>query len=162
MSVELLYQGIVQVKETLSTGVAYATAPVITHDGLNTGATYTASTSIPVAKVAAFLATLSSGALTINLAALVGTNGAAVDLTGLKVQSIKLKATSTNSGMITVAEGASNGIPLFGTAATFGLRAGQECQWLFNELGSDVASGDRTLDLTGTGAETLSIIIVAG
>lgn len=161
MSVEVIYSSILTVKDTLSAGVTFVTAPTVTHDGLNTGMNVlAASTAPPITKVASGTATLSAGAATINLAALTGPGGGAVDFTGLKVQFMKLKNPSAND--ITVVGGASNGIDLFGTAGSLTVRAGGEVLMYFNDLGPDVAAADRTLDLAGTASQTLQYEFVAG
>lgn len=163
MSVVATYQSILTVKETLAATITGGTLPVVTHDALNAGFELTASTNVPVTKVSEFEQVITSGAATINFAALSGTNGVAVDGTGLKVQSVKIKAPATNGAIIALAEGAANGLALFGVAGTFGLRPGQEVLFFFNDLGSDIASGDRTIDLAGTGStDKLQFEIVMG
>jgi hypothetical protein len=160
MSVEVTYNSILSVKETLGTGVSLVTTPTITHDGLSTGGTFNASGTIPCTKVSSGVATLSAGAGTINLAAMPGVNGGTVDFTGLKVQFVKLSNPSANN--IVVTPGAANGIDLFGAASSITIAPGQELLFKFNETGPDVAAADRTLDLAGTLAQTLNFVFVAG
>jgi hypothetical protein len=162
MSVSVIYSSILTVKDTLSAGVGLVSQPVVTHDGLNTGGDFSGTTTPAVTKVASGTATLSSGAATINLAALTGPGGAPVDFTGLKVQFAKITAPATNANDIVITPGASNGIDLFGGSSSLTIRPGMEILVKFNDQGPDVASGDRTIDLAGTGSQTLNYEFVAG
>lgn len=160
MAVELTYNSVLSGKETLSSGTSYISNPVVTHDGLNSGGTYTGATTVPVTKVASGTLTLSGGAGTINLASMTGAGGGTVDFTGLKVQFAKLK--NTGAAAMTIVPGASNGIDLFGAASSLTIPAGGEVLMFFNEGSPDVASGDRTLDVSGTGTQALAYEFVAG
>lgn len=138
----------------------------ITVNGLDeNGTTYTASTTPPVTKMAAYEVTLSSGSATINLAALTGlTSEETVNGTGLKAQFIKLKNKSTNANAITVTKGASNGYGLDagGSSFTVVLSPGQSATFSLNDAAPDIASGARTWDVTGTGSQVLQIHVVMG
>lgn len=160
MSVEVVYSSILTVKETLDSGVTFISSPVVTHDGLSVGGEFNATSTPPATKVASGTATLSSGAATINLASLTGPGGGTVDFTGLKVQFVKLKNPSANN--ITLTPGASNGIDLFGASSSLTVPPGGEVMMKFADQGPDVASGDRTIDLAGTGSQTLQYLFVAG
>lgn len=153
-----------KVVETLEANTASAAEAKrkVTHDQFDDTYELAAATTPPATKVAAFEQNLSAGAATINLAALTGTNGATVDLTGLKVQIISIEAKAANANPITIVPGASNGIDLFGASSSITLQPGQRFMWFGNDAAPDVASGDRTLDLSGTGSQGLNIIIVAG
>jgi hypothetical protein len=133
--------------------------------GMDFGATLTASTTPPVTKPASFQVTLSSGAATINLAALTGITGnETVDTTGLKIQAVKFRNKSTNANVISITEGASNGHPLLGASFLFALQPGMSCL-ILNETadsGTDVASADRTWDVAGTGSQILEVTLLAG
>lgn len=138
----------------------------VTINGLDeNGTTYTASTSVPVTKVAAYEVTLSSGSATINLAALTGlTSEETVNGTGLKVQFFKFKNKSTNANLITVTRGASNGWGPDASGASFTLPMSPGQSWTLSaaEAGIDIASGARTIDVTGTGSQVLQIHVVMG
>lgn len=164
MSVALTYASTLTAVETLETNVPAAQSNLksVTHSGYNTSASLTGATAVPVTKCAYFEQALSSGSATINLAALAGTNGATVDLTGLKVQAIKFKAKAANANPITLTEGASNGYELAGNGWTVVLKAGQEFVFYGNEQTPDVASGARTIDLSGTGSQSVEVSVVAG
>ena len=138
----------------------------VTINGLDeNGTTYTASTAVPVTKVAAYELTLSSGTGSVNLAALPGlTSEETVVGTGLKLQFVKFKNKSTNANIITITKGASNGYGLdaSGTAFTVVLSPGQSVTFSLNEAAPDIASGARLLDITGTGSQVLQIHAVMG
>lgn len=163
MAITLRYKSEVTVEELPDSAVAPAvtstTAP-LKHTGFNTTEVLTATTTPPVTKCAFFTKALTAGAGTIDLTAL-SHNGATVDLTGLKVQSIKFKNKAGNAVM-TFTEGASNGIALFGASFSFRLQAEQETTFYLNDLAPDVAAGDRTIDIAGTGTQECEVSITAG
>lgn len=145
------------------TGDYVGTDDTATIDGMDATATYTASTSVPVTKVASGTVTLSSGTGSIDLTSLTGlTADEVVTMLGLKPQFVKLRNKSTNANVITIAEGASNGHALLGASFSFKLLPGQEALFNLNEAAPDVASGDRIWDITGTGSQVLEYTIVGG
>lgn len=149
--------------ETISANVPAAATndKTITHSGFNKpDTTLNASSTPPVTKCSYSQPALSGGAYTINLAALTGSNGVAVDLTGLKVQAVKIKNNGANP--MTFTEGASNGYALLGTTFLFTVQPGQEIMLLGNDATPDVAAGDRTIDVTGTGTQSFDLAVVAG
>jgi hypothetical protein len=145
------------VRETLTSGVAAASNAVVRLSEYNESVTLNATTTPPATAAAYFLGTLTAGALTINLAALTGANGA-VDLTGLRIQFLRIKNLGANA--MTFSEGASNGIAL--SCLPLVVAAGGIAQFYLNDAAPDVAAGDRTIDVSGTGAQTFEISIVAG
>ncbi len=145
------------VTETLTTGVAAADNPTVRMAGYDEAATINASSTPPATKCALYLATLTAGALSINLAALTGPNGA-VDLTGLRVQLLRVKNLGANA--MTFSEGASNGIAL--SCLPFSVPAGGIAFFYLADASPDVASGDRVIDVAGTAAQTAEVSIVAG
>lgn len=160
MSVSLTYQFGIHAAETLETGIAGVTQPVITYDAYNETGTLGAATTPAVSKIAEFLLTLTAGAATINLAALTGANGT-VDLTtpaGLRVQLLRIKNLGANP--MTFAEGASNGIAL--ACLPLIVPAGTIVQIYLADVAPDIAAADRTIDVTGTTTQTAEISIVAG
>ena len=104
---------------------------------------------------------LTAGAATIDLTALTGTNGAAVDFTGLKVQAAKFINPVGNAAM-TITFGATNPYLLGGTAFKWILSAGQELLVYLNDASPDVASGAKNIDISGTLAQSLTCVLVAG
>lgn len=163
MTVTAVYESKVTAVQTLTGDFVAPADNTVTISGLNETETFTASTSVPVTKVSSFSQALTAGAATINLAALPGlTAEETVVGTGLKVQLMKLRNKSTNANPITVAKGAANGSTLLGAAWTVTLQPGQSLLFNGDEGTPDVAAGDRTIDLTGTGAQILEVVIVLG
>ena len=164
MSVTANYLSNVTVNETLTTGVPAANASnaIIVHDQYNSNQALTATSTVPVTKVAAFEQDLTGGAATIDLTSLTGANGVTVDGTGLKVQVIKFIAKAANANVLYVDVGASNGYDLLGASMYLGLQPGQEITIYGNDATPDIATADKTLDLTGTGTQGLKVIVVMG
>lgn len=148
--------------ETLESNVSYASAKAVTHDLGLAAATFNGSSLVPVTDVATFDLTLSAGAGTVNLAALPGAGGGTRDLTGKKVQFVYFENKSTNANAMTVSVGASNGYDLLGATMAFTLQPGQRAYFELAEAAPDVASGDRTIDVAGTGSQVLKVGIVGG
>jgi hypothetical protein len=134
--------------------------PSITHDKFSSSGTLTPSTTVPATKVCANQFALVAGAKTLDLTALVGTNGVAVDGTGLKVQVIKFKNTGTNP--MTFAQGGSNAYQLGGANWSQRLLAGQEWIHYGHDLNPDISSTVKNIAVSGTGTETFEVIIVMG
>lgn len=164
MSVAVTYGVQTTVAETLVANVpaALAANAVVTHNQFNTSLSLTSSTTPPVTKHAAFNKALVAGTATIDLTALTGTNGATVDLTGLKIQVFRVKATAANANPISLTEGAANGYALAGALWLVALKAGQEVTIYGNDSTPDVAAADKNIDLAGTGTQSLDIEIIAG
>lgn len=132
----------------------------ITHSGLNKTTTYDANSNPTATKVVYGQQVLTAGAATINLAAVPGLNGVAVDLTGLRIRSMLFRAKSDNANPITVGVGAANGFT--GAGAAFELSLTADKAGLVEPDTTAVAAGNRTLDVSGTGAQVLNYMIVAG
>jgi hypothetical protein len=104
---------------------------------------------------------LTAGAYKIDLSALTGTNGIAVNGNGLKVQVFKIKNTGTAA--MTFTEGAANGYALLGSAWSLILLAGQEMLLQLNDASPDIVTDtDDEIDVTGTGVETFELSVVMG
>jgi len=164
MAVSVTYASTVTVAETLPGAIpsALAAKKIVTHDVFNTSLTLNAASTPPASTMAAFTQALSGNTATIDLTTLVGTNGSVVNGTGLKVQLLKAKATATNANPITISVGAANGYDLSGAAFSVTLSAGQEVTLYGNDASPDIAAGDKEIDLLGTGAQTIDIMIVMG
>lgn len=150
------------VRETLVTGVDAAGSPVITHgtNSFKTSETLTSSSTPPVTKYYAATVALVAGAKTLTLTSLTGANGT-VDMTGLKIQVFKIRNNSATN-TLNVAEGASNGYPLFGASNDVTLPANGELMFFAHDGSADVAAGDATIDFAGTTTETFNVEILAG
>jgi hypothetical protein len=163
MSVAVTYAVTVTTVETLETSVPAASAngKAVTHSGFNrTSTALTSSTTPPVTKCSYMQPALSAGAYTINLTTLTGTNGATVTMSGLKVQVLKIKNNGAN--VMSFTEGASNGYALLGASFLFALQPGQEITLYGNDATPDVAAGDCTIDVTGTGTQSFDLAVIAG
>jgi hypothetical protein len=151
------------VRETVGTdaaGYVSSSQNAVTYNGGNAEATLNAS-STPAATVHAVgKVALSSGTATLDLTSLTGLNGAAVSLSGLKPRVILMHNTGANA--MTVAKGASNGYTGLGSSGSLTIPPGGKVLLYPGANGTAVGSGDKTLDLTGTGAQELKYQIVAG
>lgn len=165
-TVSLTYSSILTAIETLDQSLvpdAVDANRKITHNGFNTASlSLSGSTTPPVSMVASFQQALSGGAATIDLTNMPGTNGAAVNGTGLKVRAFKFLNPATNANPITIATGASNGYALAGSAFSVTLAPGQETSMYLKDGAPAIGSGAKTLDLTGTGSQVLHAILVIG
>lgn len=161
-AVTVTYASTISIAETLAnnTGSAPTATRQITHTDYNEAGTYTAVTTPPVTTCASFLLTLSSGAATIDLRALTGTNGASTDLLGLKPQMIRVKNLGANT--LTIKKGASNGHNAFTATDGFVVQPGGHVQIFTNDNTDDVDATHKTFDVTGTGTQTSEWTIVAG
>lgn len=159
MSIQAKYVSRIDVVETLS-DTFLGTDNKVTYDGGNTERAINASTTIPATKFSMFTKSMVTGAATIDLTSLVGTNGAAVNATGLKLQVAKFINSSANA--IQIEPGASNGYNIFGASSLFVLAPGQEVLFFGNEATPDVGSGAKTIDISGTGTQSLKCFLVFG
>ena len=148
------------VEETITVNAALLTDPSITH---NHGTTKTLnSTSTPAGtKVASGQIALVDGAATLDLSAVPSKDNVTVNGTGLTVQSVKFIVPGENA--ITVEKGGTNGYDGLGTAFSedSGANGGEENRLTMGH-GSAIGSGNKPLDLTGTGTDVLQYIIVFG
>lgn len=107
--------------------------------------------------VAEYTITLAAGSATIDLTAC-GAGGAS-DLSGNYISRLRIENPSTNSNDIQVAEGASNGYdPTNGDNfdITISPDTTLDSQW---SSGDEIDASAKTLDVTGTGTETLNVYI---
>ena len=164
MSVAITYRSDLTVVETLTGNRPQATdaKAKVTHDILNKTKSLGAATTPPATKVAAFQKALAAGVATIDLTALVGTNGEIVDGSGLKVQCLKVANPVTNANPISITEGAANGYAAFGAGWKLTLSPGMEALLYGDDDAPDVAAGDKNIDLAGTGSQALDVLIVLG
>jgi len=162
MSVSAQYGSTLRVTETLPDALLSSTGNKVLHNGLDSEETFNATTTVPATTVSSFNKTMSSGAATIDLRALTGVNGAAIDGNGLKVQCAKFRNKTTNANNITIVGGASNGFLIFGTAGTITLPPGGEILLYLKDQSSDIDATHKTIDISGTGSQVLECLIVMG
>jgi hypothetical protein len=165
MSISVSYISQHTITETVE-GVNVGSDATYNVTGLNETTTLTSSSTPPVTKYSSFRKTLSAGSGTIDLTSLPDYNGtaAAVTLTGLKPQLIIFRNLSTNANSIKVVAGASNGYDGFGSDFAITLQPGDSWRFRGNDNSgvTDIASGKKTFDLTGTSSQVLEVQIVAG
>lgn len=164
MSVAVTSSMALVVDETLETNVALLDpADKKIRHKLSASRTLNATSTPPGTKVVSGEIAMTAGAATLDLRAIAGANGASQDLNGLKVQEIILESKAGNANPITIVGGAANGYLVFGTAGKVTLAAaGDAAHLLFNDSLPDVDATHKTLDISGTGTQTLQYIIVAG
>lgn len=167
MSVAVQFNSTITITEVLptNTGSAVTAKRTVTHDAYNIAKSLTAGTTPPVTLQASFLLTLTDGAATIDLRALVGTNGAVVDGNGLKVQVVRIKNLGAN--VMTFYEGASNGHNAFSIDSGSGVggqaaHPGGSVTIESNDNGDDIGATTKTWDVIGTGSQTAEVTIVMG
>lgn len=121
-----------------------------------------ANSTVPATKSSYKTYTLGGGGtLTIDLTDLDGLLEAAVDGTGLKVQTIVVRNPSSNNA-VTIAPGASNPYPLWGTGNSREVKPGARFGEYFADQLADVASNAKEIDLSGTAGQTIDIGLCLG
>jgi len=164
MSVIVTYQAKVSVAETLEANVPAtpSASRSVVHSAWDSTKTLKNDSTPPATKVAAFEQALTAGVATIDLTSLLGTNGAEVDGTGLRVQVLRLRAPATNGNPIVISVGASNGYDGFGEDFSLALAPGAEALLFSKDAGSDISGSHKTLDLAGTEVQVLQVEVVLG
>jgi hypothetical protein len=162
MSVTVTYESRATVKEVLetNTGSSATAGRTVTHDQFNSAKVLNGTSTPPCTKVAAFTQALTAGAATIDLTALVGANGVAVDGTGLKLQVLRVKNLGAND--LTITPGVSSGYAFAGAASKIILGANDEALLLANDTRPDVAAGVKNIDLAGTLVQTSQWTVILG
>ncbi len=160
MSVQVNAQLICTVNEQGSVVDAPSGFNTVIHRTFNSALALNANSSPPASQVAAFTQALVGGVSTIDLTNLIGTFGT-VNGTGLRVQVIKIKNSSTSNTM-TFKFGGSNPYNLLGASWQIILPAGGEAEFFLNNGAPVVGSGAKNIDMSGTGTDSAQIIIVLG
>lgn len=157
MSVSAAYVGQLTVTETITTGIAdvLSSNNVVIHGGWNKSITITGTVT------ASFVVTLSTGAFTVDLTSLTGTNGASVSLSGLKVLAFLVSVPGTNANAFTIAKGASNGYQLKGSSWSETFQPGDHMVY-YPTNAQTVGGSAKTIDCSGTGSQTCQIVVVGG
>lgn len=158
----------VEVAETLALGLDNVDDKPVTHSiGADTS-TLNASSTPAATKQFSDTIALTAGAATLDLKSLAGPAGTTVNFDGLKVQLVKLKCPSTNSGGITVnAKDDVTGYNLFGTdnaAVTEKVEVmpgGVVMLYHDDEL-EDVDATHKDITFAGTGTDGIQVMLTAG
>jgi hypothetical protein len=131
----------------------------ITHSGFDLSGQASATLAPVVTAHAGKLIALTAGALTIDLTSLAGwgSNGTTVNGTGLKVQFLRVKNLGANDMAFTT--GATNGYNFGGTVT---VHPGGFVMFGQNNGNPAIASGVKTIDVTGTGTQTAQVSIEMG
>lgn len=162
MAVSTLWEAKMTTTETLADGSlsSVASEKNVVHSAFNQGATLNAGSS-PAATLCAHAVTaLTAGAKTLDLTALVGTNGAVVNLNGTKVRLFRVKNLGANA--MAFGEGASNGYELLGDGWNITLQPGQMAMFYLSDNAPTVGGSAKNIDVTGTGTQTFELSVVAG
>ena len=159
MAVSLTYAANLTAVETLTgnTDDAADANRKVTHAAFDLSGTLSATTSPAVSLHAGFTLALVAGAKTIDLTNLLGTNGATVNGTGLKVQFLRVKNTGANA--MTFATGASSGYN-FGGPVT--VQPGGFAMIGGNNGLPAIAAGVKNIDVSGTGTQTAQVTVEMG
>ncbi len=162
MSVAVTYAALATVVETLpnNTGSAAAASRIVTHAEYNESATLNGASTPPVTLVAEFLLTLTSGAATIDLRTLEGTNDAVVDGNGLKVQIVRFKNLGANP--MTIKGGSATPHNMFTVTTGQVVFPGAHLMIFSNDGGDDIDATHKFWDVTGTAAQTAEVTIIMG
>lgn len=158
-SVQVVYRSATDITEVFDAGDANGgttTAP------FSTGTTLQSTTTPAVSEAGFCTQALSGGAATIDLTSLTTSRGRAMNFTGVKIRTFRAKNPSTNTGTITIAKGASNGYTGFGSSFSIALKPGEEMSFYDGGNGVAVSSTVKTLDLAGTGSESLQFAVSGG
>lgn len=150
----------ITIQETLASGVEGSTSPTVVFDSYNESRTLNATSTTPATKCVSRLIALTAGAYTIDLTTITGTNGLAQDGTGLKLQLLRIK--NLGAAVMTFTVGASNGYNVAGAGFSVALLTNQKLTLDLYDASPDIASGDRTIDVAGTGTQTFELTLVMG
>ncbi len=159
MGVQLTYRSAADILETFDTGTSGAGK---TDAPFNTSAVLNSSSTPAVTEGGFCTQALTAGAATIDLTSVSTSRGRSMTFSGLKIRSIRLVNPSTNTGSITIAKGASNGYTGFGSSFSVTLKPGQEWSFYDGANGVAVSGSVKTLDLSGTGTESLKFTVSGG
>lgn len=133
----------------------------VTFDGFDLDdLTLNVSSNPPATKCAYFTKTLAAGAGTIDLTALPHQEGVTVDGTGLKVQGLIVRNDGDNN--LVIEPGDSNAYNLLGATFKITVFPGCTCEFEFQDQTPDIASGAKSLKLTGTLVEESSWGFILG
>jgi hypothetical protein len=158
MSISCKYALILSTTETLENVEESLASATVTHNAFDENGSLNASSTPPGTMISAFLMALTAGAYTINLAAVPKVGGGTQDMTGLRVQAIRIKNNGANN--MTFSSGAADGIAL--ACGTIVVPPGGVTQIMLNDAAPDIAAGDKNIDVAGTLVQEAEITIIAG
>lgn len=161
MAVSLVKNSSLKLIETSSSGAINANDATMTFELTDTS-TRNATTTPDAEDGAYVLVTLTAGAATVDFTAVVHQIlSASATLTknanGKSIRDIKFKNNSANP--IRIKNGASNGFLPAGSVFDFTLPAGGSAFFDFAALAAAISGTNKTLDISGTGTDTLQILL---
>lgn len=163
-SVTAKYDLKLNVYETLGLSQDLASDPAFTHAITGLSGVIDSTTAVPATKVWSDTRTLSGGTETLDLTALARSPAATVDMTGLKVQLVLIKADAANTQVLTVAGAAATPYELFGDASGQASIPAGGAVLVYGKDGlADVSATVKSVTVSSAMAAAIySIIIVAG
>ncbi len=155
------------VRETFDDVDGLPTNSVLTFNAFNKSANLNATSTPPVTKRGVFTKALTAGAATIDLTAIPDDIKTAVDGTGLKVIGLMIANPSTNTNILIVSQGASNGYQLNGENWSLALKPGEAAIMYFSNAATmpDVDATHKNIDLSDDsagGTDTHQFVILLG
>lgn len=153
----------VSVAETVTTASEVATGATGSHN-LSQSASLSEGSTPPATKAFSDEIQLASGTSTLDLTNLLDIAQRALDLSGLKVQTIMLAAPDTNTEPVTVEPAASNGYDIFGDASGhIALPPGCSACFQFHDDLPDVAPTAKDIAIASADADAkLKVVLIAG
>lgn len=151
-------------RETIAFGVQGLADPTMESAQGATDVALSPTSTPAVTKVWAGRVTLSSGAATLDLAALDrGAELSDLNLSGLKVQAIGIFPASANTALVDATAGASNGYGIFGAGNTRDLFAGGRYVDYSPEGLADVGGAAKEIDFSSSDGDAIvDVVIYAG
>jgi hypothetical protein len=158
--VNLAYADSLNTQESVTNAADSDVKSTINHKGYDYSDTFTPSTTVAVNTISSQPYALVSAALTVDLTALVGTNGVTISLSGKKIVAIRIVNTGTH--VLTVAKGASNGYDGFDGASAYSekIPVGGRLLKFLSTNGGTVDATHKTLDFAGTGTDGFTITVL--
>ena len=139
----------------------------VTSDQFNAGQqTHTSSTTVPVQRYSGQEYTLDgAGEAVIDLTDIEALQDN-IDGTGMKVNFVRVKNKSTNSGTLTIGPAAANGYDLWGSGVDLDVPVGSEVSQSFNEKLADISCvsgvGGYRIQLAGTAGDVIRVELGLG
>jgi len=159
-------QSYLSVTEVLENAPEAGTATTVTSNEWNQGQTnLTSATTPPVTKhVAEEVDPGGSGAATttIDLTSFTDIEGETQDGTGLKVQVLRVRTPSTNTGDVTIGPALANPYQLFGTGNSVELPPNSEMLLRLTDELADVSATVKNVLISASGSDTAYVQMVLG
>jgi len=134
------------------------------HNGLNHSDNYSGSSTVSIDQIVPIDIDLTGSPITVDLTNAPKTGGrTAEDHTGLKVIGLLLNAPTGNAGAVSMAPGASNPYPLFGTAKDIEIAPGRVLAFMEQTVGlAAVSSSVKSIDFDGTNGDHIDGLLFLG